>query len=42
MSAVEAKCNSREMAMAWERGRLEQEQWKYFDDLGVCGYNAVR
>jgi len=27
--------------MAWERGRLEREQWKYFDDLGACRYNAA-
>jgi hypothetical protein len=42
MSAVEARCISSDMAMAWERGRLKREQWKYFDDLGVSGYNAVQ
>ncbi len=28
------------MEMVRERGSLKREQWKYFDDLGACSYNA--
>ena len=26
----------------WERGRLDREEGKYFDDLGTWGYNDAR
>jgi hypothetical protein len=41
MSAVEAGCRRYEMKTAYGLGKLEREEWKYFDGRGDCGYNAV-